>query len=263
MHSRFFITFSPPRATLYLAGEFDITDRAELHRRIEDAIVLGCVRLEVDGAAVTFIDSAWLKELDTGKTRLAKLARSLVVRRASAVFERVANLSGYRGLLTESQTTDFSAPVTAPDGRTTFRRSRPLGGARPARRRLPSAPATGGFTPRQRRWTLSRWSPNSPPAPARRRPAPSWTGSRPRWPQQRQRPTPLEPSRTTGSQPCQAPGSPRTDQARSSPPPDYRQLRTTNGAGSRLLKTSPTAPEPADCRMSRRFRAGQSCGGAT
>ena len=119
MHSRFFITFSPPRATLYLAGEFDITDRAELHRRIEDAIVLGCVRLEVDGAAVTFIDSACLRELDDGKARLAKLARSLVVRRASAVFERVANLSGYRGLLTESQTSDFSAPVTAPDGRTT------------------------------------------------------------------------------------------------------------------------------------------------
>jgi anti-anti-sigma factor len=139
MHSRFFITFSPPRATLYLAGEFDITDRAELHRRIEDAIVLGCVRLEVDGAAVTFIDSACLRELDAGKTRLAKLGRSLVVRRPSPVFERVANLSGYRGLLTESQTTDFSAPVTAPDGRTTFRRSRPLGGARLARRRLPGA----------------------------------------------------------------------------------------------------------------------------
>jgi hypothetical protein len=68
---------------------------------------------------VTFIDSACLRELDDGKARLAKLARSLVVRRASAVFERVANLSGYRGLLAESQTSDFSAPVTAPDGRTT------------------------------------------------------------------------------------------------------------------------------------------------
>jgi anti-anti-sigma factor len=119
MHSRFFITFSPPRATLYLAGEFDVTDRAELHRRIEDAIVLGCVRLEVDGAAVTFIDSACLRELDAGKARLAKLGCSLVVRRTSPVFERVANLCGYRGLLTESQTSDFSAPVTAPDGRTT------------------------------------------------------------------------------------------------------------------------------------------------
>lgn len=119
MHSRFFVTFSPPRATLYLAGEFDFSDRAELHRRIEDAIVLGCVRLEVDGAAVTFIDSACLRELDAGKTRLTKLGRSLVVRRTSPVFERVANLCGYRGLLTESQTSDFSAPVTAPDGRTT------------------------------------------------------------------------------------------------------------------------------------------------
>jgi anti-anti-sigma factor len=119
MHSRFFITFSPPRATLYLAGEFDVTDRPELHRRIEDAIVLGCVRLEVDGAAVTFIDSACLRELDAGKARLAKLGCSLVVRRTSPVFERVANLCGYRGLLTESQTSDFSAPVTAPNGRTT------------------------------------------------------------------------------------------------------------------------------------------------
>ena len=120
MHSRFFITCNPPRATLCLAGEFDITDRAELHRRIEDAIVLGCVRLEVDGAAVTFIDSACLRELDDGKARLAKLARSLVVRRASAVFERVANLSGYRGLLTEPQTSGLSAPVvTAPDSPTT------------------------------------------------------------------------------------------------------------------------------------------------
>jgi anti-anti-sigma regulatory factor len=73
----------------------------------------------VDGAAVTFIDSACLRELDAGKARLAKLARSLVVRRASAVFERVANLSGYQGLLTESQTPGLPAPVTAPDSRTT------------------------------------------------------------------------------------------------------------------------------------------------
>jgi anti-anti-sigma factor len=141
MHSRFFITFSPPRATLYLAGEFDVTDRPELHRRIEDAIVLGCVRLEVDGAAVTFIDSACLRELDAGKTRLPKLGRSLVVRRPSPVFERVANLSGYRGLLTESQTSDFSAPVTAPDGRTTS--------AVPVRRRWRDPPAVGCRAPQQ------------------------------------------------------------------------------------------------------------------
>jgi anti-anti-sigma regulatory factor len=119
MHSRFFITCNPPRAALYLAGEFDLTDRAELHRRIEDAIVLGCVRLEVNGAAVTFIDSACLRELDAGKARLAKSGRSLVVRRASPVFERAANLSGYRGLLTQSQAPGLSVPVTAPDSRTT------------------------------------------------------------------------------------------------------------------------------------------------
>jgi anti-anti-sigma factor len=119
MHSRFFITCNPPRAALYLAGEFDLTDRAELHRRIQDAIVLGCARLEVDGAAVTFIDSACLRELEAGMTRLAKRGRSLVVRRASPVFERAASLSGYRGLLTESQAPGFSVPGTAPDRRMT------------------------------------------------------------------------------------------------------------------------------------------------
>jgi anti-anti-sigma regulatory factor len=139
MHSRFFITFDPPRATLYLAGEFDLTERAELHRRIEDAIALGCVRLEVDSAAVTFIDAGCLRELDAGRVRLAKLGRSLVVRRTSPVFERVVTLSGYPGLLTEHQTSGVSAPVTAPDGRTTFRRPRPLDGTRPTRSRLPRA----------------------------------------------------------------------------------------------------------------------------
>jgi anti-anti-sigma regulatory factor len=149
MHSRLFITFSPPRAALYLAGEFDLTDRTELHRRIEDAIVLGCVRLDVDGAAVTFIDSACLGELDAGKTRLGKRGRSLIVRRASSVFERAANLSGYRGLLTESQPLGgFSTPVTAPDSRTVFRRPRPAGGTRPARRRLPGAPQQPATSPR-------------------------------------------------------------------------------------------------------------------
>jgi len=132
MHSRFFITFNPPRATLYLAGELDVTERAELHRRIEDAVVLGCVRLEVDGAAVTFIDVGCLSELDAGRTGLATLGRSLVVRRTSPVFERVANLSGYRSLLTEPQTSGSSAPVTAPDGRTAFGRPRPPGRTRPA-----------------------------------------------------------------------------------------------------------------------------------
>jgi anti-anti-sigma factor len=140
MHSRLFITFSPPRATLYLAGEFDVAERAELHRRIDDAIALGCLRLEVDGTAVTFIDSACLRELDAGKARLARRGRSLVVRRASPVFERAANLSGYRGLLTEPQTSGLSARVTGPDGRTTFRRPRPPGGTRPARRWSPRAP---------------------------------------------------------------------------------------------------------------------------
>jgi anti-anti-sigma regulatory factor len=153
MHSRLFITFSPPRATLYLAGEFDVTERAELHRRIDDAIVLGCVRLEVDGAAVTFIDSACLSELDAGRARLAQRGRSLVVRRASPVFERVTNFSGYRGLLTEPQTSGLSAPVTAPDGRTAF--LSPSASARRDTARSPlvtdSAPATGCFTPRQSR----------------------------------------------------------------------------------------------------------------
>jgi anti-anti-sigma regulatory factor len=139
MHSRFFITFNPPRATLYLAGEFDVTERAELHRRIEDAIALGCVRLEVEGAAVTFIDAGCLRELDAAKARLAKDGRSLVVRRASPVFERVADLSGCPGLVTEPQTSGVSAPVTAPDGRTAFRRPGPPGGTRPARRRSPAA----------------------------------------------------------------------------------------------------------------------------
>ena len=137
MHSRLFITFDPPRATLYLAGQLDVTDRADLHRRIEEAIVLGCLRLEVDGAAVTFIDAGCLRELDAGKARLARLGRSLVVRRASPVFERAANLSGYRGLVTDPQPSGLSAPVTALDGRTAFRRPGSLGGTRPARRRSP------------------------------------------------------------------------------------------------------------------------------
>jgi anti-anti-sigma factor len=150
MHLRFLITFSPPRATLYLAGELDVDDRAELHRRIEDAIVLGCLRLEVDCAAVTFIDSGCLRELDAGKARLAKRGRSLVVRRTSPVFERAANLSGYRGLLTRPQTSGLSAPVTAPDGRTATRRPRRPGGTRPARRRSPTAAQQLGASPQGR-----------------------------------------------------------------------------------------------------------------
>jgi anti-anti-sigma regulatory factor len=122
MHSRFFITFSPPRATLYLAGEFDVTERAELHRRIDDAIVLGCIRLEVDGAAVTFIDASCLRELSAGKARLARLGRSFVVRRTSPVFDRAARRLSVS----------------------------PLGGTPPAPHRSPGAPQKPVASPRGR-----------------------------------------------------------------------------------------------------------------
>ena len=99
MHSQIQITFNPRRATLRLEGELDLKDRVELRRRLEDVIALGCVRLDVDGTGVTFIDSGCLRELDAARARMTALGRSLVVRRASPVFERVADVADRRQLL--------------------------------------------------------------------------------------------------------------------------------------------------------------------
>lgn len=94
MHSRLFITFNPPRARLQLSGKLDAGARGKLQRRLEDAVRAGCVRVEVDCTAVTFIDVGCVLELELVRDRLADLGHALVVRRSSAAFDGAVILAG-------------------------------------------------------------------------------------------------------------------------------------------------------------------------
>ena len=118
MHSEIQVSCTPPQVkTLHLRGDFDLAARAELCRKLDDVVGSGCVRLEVDGVAVTFIDSGCLRALDAARVRMEGLGRSLVVPRASAVFERMATLTDRRALLVQ-QVTSGTPPGPGSSGPT-------------------------------------------------------------------------------------------------------------------------------------------------
>jgi anti-anti-sigma factor len=98
MQAQLLTTFHPPRGRLLLAGEFDLSTRDRLARRLQDAIDLGCQSLEIDAAGVTYVDAGSLGILEDMRTRLEHSGGSLVVVGSSSAFDRVARLSGFSGL---------------------------------------------------------------------------------------------------------------------------------------------------------------------
>jgi len=80
VYSQLLVTFGQRQAVLSVGGEIVAEAHVELARRLEDAVAVGCMRLEVDLADVTGIDDASLRELAFMKMRMEQSGRTLVVR---------------------------------------------------------------------------------------------------------------------------------------------------------------------------------------
>jgi anti-anti-sigma factor len=99
MRTDFRFTCAPPRARLYLVGEFDLSTRDALDVVLGSLRRRGCTRLELDLADVTFIDVCTLAVLDREQRRLREDGGELQVALASRRCQRVTRLVGYHDLL--------------------------------------------------------------------------------------------------------------------------------------------------------------------
>lgn len=90
---------SPPVARLRAVGELDLATRDRLRDVLGCLRFRGCTQVEVDLAAVTFIDACTLRVLHAEQRRLLLEGGSLEVVAASAFHQFVARLAGYEALL--------------------------------------------------------------------------------------------------------------------------------------------------------------------
>jgi anti-anti-sigma factor len=94
----FQFTCDPPRARLRLSGELDLSTREQLGDVLVCLTLAGCRRVEIDLAAVTFIDAGTLRVLSDEQRRLAGCGGALEVVVASDAALQLCSLAGYPGL---------------------------------------------------------------------------------------------------------------------------------------------------------------------
>lgn len=81
-------------ARLEVAGEIDASTSATLAEAIDGAWAPGVRRIEIDAAAVTFIDSAGLRVLVAAQRAAEESGRRLTVVNASASTKRLLEITG-------------------------------------------------------------------------------------------------------------------------------------------------------------------------
>jgi anti-anti-sigma factor len=94
----FQFTCDPPVARLRLSGEFDLSTHEQLGDVLACLTLAGCRRIDIDLAAVTFIDAGTLRVLADEQRRLARCGGALEVVVASRAHLFVCDLAGYPGL---------------------------------------------------------------------------------------------------------------------------------------------------------------------
>ncbi|NUS41576.1 MAG: STAS domain-containing protein [Terrabacter sp.] len=99
MPTAFLITGSPPSAHLRIMGDLDLATRDRLREVIEDLQDTGYERIDLDLAAVGFIDASNLGVLRQQQRRLLASGGALDVVAASHRHQRVVRLVGYDTLL--------------------------------------------------------------------------------------------------------------------------------------------------------------------
>ena len=87
-------TLDLPRALVRVIGELDVQAAPRLAAALDEVILAGATRVEVDLAQVPFVGAAALGVLCGGRVRLTRSGGTLRVRAWSAVVERVCAAAG-------------------------------------------------------------------------------------------------------------------------------------------------------------------------
>src|SRR5262245_15570492 len=106
MQTAFLPTCDAPVARLRVIGDLDLSTSGHFREVIECLRLSGCTRIELDLAAVSFIDACGLGVLDAEQRRSFAAGGVVEVVAASDCYQRVARLARYYALL---------APASEPD----------------------------------------------------------------------------------------------------------------------------------------------------
>lgn len=99
MRAVFESSCSPPSARLRITGDLDLSTSEELGQELDSLRTQGARDIEVDVAAVTFVDADTLAILHAEQRQLEALGGSLVMVAASEDHQAVARLAGYENLV--------------------------------------------------------------------------------------------------------------------------------------------------------------------
>ena len=83
-----------PEAVITAGGELDIFTTRRLRERLHDALDMGCVRVLVDVAGVSFADASAMRVLSRFHTQLAEIGGSLEFIACSPQFLRLCRITG-------------------------------------------------------------------------------------------------------------------------------------------------------------------------
>lgn len=84
----------PPEAVITVGGELDIFTTRQLRERLQDALDMGCLRVLVDVAGVSFVDASAMRILFRFRTQLAETGGSLQFIAWSPPFLRLCRITG-------------------------------------------------------------------------------------------------------------------------------------------------------------------------
>lgn len=97
------VRVEPDRSTVLLAGEIDVTGAAQL-LAILDRTIHSTQRVDVDMAAVQFIDSTVISALITARNTATATGRQLVLTNPSRNTRRVLDVTGVLDVLSAAAT---------------------------------------------------------------------------------------------------------------------------------------------------------------
>lgn len=104
-----------PRSVVWLWGEHDLATTAEINSVIEEAIAANDHDVVIDLGDITFMDASTTGALLRGHSRLAQVARGLVVRAPTRPARRVLEVSGVADLIEEAEPSiDTHEPLRNP-----------------------------------------------------------------------------------------------------------------------------------------------------
>ena len=99
MYPQLLINFATGHGRLRVPGSLDPSGREQLERRLADAVLAGCTRLELDCSQTHHLDVSSVLAIAAAKGELGDQGGALVVRDPCGTFARAARIAGREELV--------------------------------------------------------------------------------------------------------------------------------------------------------------------